>query len=197
MLSDKWVTYQEWNEAVAAVIYPFVDDSRPVYMDLPDKTLQKIADEAGHAGDPKAGLVAAVRACVATGSEFWLRPLVRRQMQWFEEEPDEVPPPCLAYLAVTVLAAEEMGSAGSGLAHNAYYPRLARSVQYVGGVPMEVRQPLARKARGCPRIADRLRAVLPLCRLADFSSPGSRSRPATIPTVLRAVRSCAWRRGLA
>jgi hypothetical protein len=126
VLSDKWVTYQEWNEAVAAVIYPFVDDSRPVYMDLPDKTLQKIADEAGHAGDPKAGLVAAVRACVATGSEFWLRPLVRRQMQWFEEEPDEVPPPCLAYLAVTVLAAEEMGSAGSGLAHNAYYPRLAR-----------------------------------------------------------------------
>lgn len=102
-------------------------------MDLEDEELEKIAAAAGYSGSNIAAELPRVVRAVTVGSEgkFSLRILDVRSRGWIVrnlKKPSVEPPPCLAFLAVTVLAAEEMGSDGD-LAASAYYARLARLLQ--------------------------------------------------------------------
>ncbi|WP_280332722.1 hypothetical protein [Nocardia wallacei] len=128
-VSEVWAQYLAWNDAVADVIYPFSDDGQPAYMDMELAELHAIAEHSGHAGeDPKDALAAIVRA--ATGGAngiFSLGSLATRTKIWSSSREKRLgPPPCLAFLAVTVLAAEDMGNTHDDIAGHAYYARLAK-----------------------------------------------------------------------
>lgn len=127
-----WDDYLKWNAAVADVIYPFRNEA-PAYMDLEADELGAIAERAGHSGpDPDKALAKAVRAVVVDWDDkLHLHPLEVRTSAWKGRHDIELPPPCLAFLAVTALAAEDMGQSKDKLAAQAYYPRLARRL----GVP--------------------------------------------------------------
>nr|WP_046283352.1 hypothetical protein [Mycobacterium sp. UM_NZ2] len=131
--NSKWDEYLRWNAAIADVIYPFGNDAAPAYMDLEADELAAIAEQAEHNGpDPDKALTKAVReVAVDWDDTLHLQPLEFRTSAWQGRNNNEAPPPCLAFLAVSVLAAEDMGQSEERLAANAYYPRLARRL----GVP--------------------------------------------------------------
>lgn len=125
-----WSQYLAWNQAIADVIYPIAEDPGPAYMDLEDEELQKIAAAAGYAGADIRGELARVVRAVTSGSDgrFTLAQVIARTRGWApgaRKKRQAEPPPCLGFLAVTVLAAEAMGD-DEDLAPNAYYARLAR-----------------------------------------------------------------------
>lgn len=130
--ADKWDAYLTWNNSIADVIYPFGNEA-PAYMDLESDELAAIAERAGYSGpDPDKALGEVVRSVVVDwDNKLHLRPLVFRTTEWKRRGDRDVPPPCLAFLAVTALAAEDMGQSDDKFAPNAYYPRLARRL----GVP--------------------------------------------------------------
>lgn len=124
-----WDDYLPWNDAVADVIYPPSDDAQPAYMDVEAAELRAIAEHAGHVGeDPRGALAAAVRAVTAgDNGNFSLERLNVRTKMWSSSKKTRPePPPCLAFLAVTALAAEDMGTSDDDIAGNAYYARLAK-----------------------------------------------------------------------
>ncbi|WP_142282746.1 hypothetical protein [Mycobacterium aquaticum] len=122
-----WAEYLEWNDAVAQVLYPMTDASLPVYMDMEVAELQKIAEYArDESGDPRKALTRAVRAASVHKGKIDLGALVQRTAAWSRTKDRNMPPPCLAFLAVTALAAEDMGITDDDIAGNAYYARLAR-----------------------------------------------------------------------
>ncbi|BBY01508.1 hypothetical protein [Mycobacterium seoulense] len=130
--NNQWDEYLKWNTAVADVIYPFGNEAA-AYMDLEANELADIAERAGQPGpDPDKALAEAVRAVVVDcDDKLHLHPLEFRTSAWKRCTDIELPPPCLAFLAVSALAAEDMGQSGDKLAAHAYYPRLARRL----GVP--------------------------------------------------------------
>ncbi|GFG95405.1 hypothetical protein [Mycobacterium timonense] len=130
--SAEWDAYLKWNAAVADVVYPFGNEA-PAYMDLEADELAAIAEHAGHPGpDPGKALTNAVRAVVVDWDDkLHLHPLVLRTAAWKGLDDIALPPPCVAFLAVSTLAAEDMGQSKDKLAPHAYYPRLARRL----GVP--------------------------------------------------------------
>ncbi|GAB92719.1 hypothetical protein ACSJLP_24465 [Gordonia rhizosphera NBRC 16068] len=121
-----WTNYLAWNTAVADVVYPETSEPAPAYMDLDDDQLRLIASQAGYDGtDPAARLASVVRAVTARQGRLSLRTIVRETRIWHKKATLQEAPPCIAFLAVTVLAAEDMGNTSEGLASNAYYARLA------------------------------------------------------------------------
>ncbi|WP_156665102.1 hypothetical protein [Rhodococcus sp. 852002-51564_SCH6189132-a] len=98
----------------------------PAYMDLEQDLIDEIAVAAeGHSDSSRTSLVDVVRGVtVEEGDTFSLAKIVVATRAMPSQSLRE--PPCLAFLAVTVMAAEEMGKAGEGLAPHAYYARLAR-----------------------------------------------------------------------
>lgn len=123
-----WTAYDRWNYAVAETVYPETEEAAPVYLDLEDDLLAAVATRAGWAGDPREGLSATVRDVVVDRGEFTLRPLNKRLRMWRREKSTE-PPPVLAFLALTVQAAEDMAKDDNFRA-TAYYPRLASLLDY-------------------------------------------------------------------
>lgn len=125
--ASDWEHYLRWNDAVAEVIYPIGSEALPSYMDLEEAELCSIAELAGHAGgEPAKALAEAVRAVtVDKNGNFRLARLDASTKLWARKK-DKQPPPCVAFLAVTVLAAEDMGDSEEDLAPTAYYARLAR-----------------------------------------------------------------------
>lgn len=123
-----WVDYLRWNDAVAEVLYPIVDDAVPVYMDMEPAELRRVAEHAGcHSGDPREALTKAVRAVTVDRFDYVdFAPLVRHTSAWTRKKDRKAPPPCLGVLAVTALAAEDMGNTDDDIAGNAYYARLAK-----------------------------------------------------------------------
>ncbi|ORV14880.1 hypothetical protein [Mycobacterium celatum] len=125
--NTQWDEYLKWNAATAEVIYPVGNEAVPAYMDLETNELDAIAELARYTGpDPDKALAKAVRAVVVDGDKLDLQSLEFRTSAWNGRNNNEVPPPCLAFLAVSVLAAEDMGQSEEKLAAHAYYPRLAR-----------------------------------------------------------------------
>src|SRR5690242_14881574 len=108
MTSVDWAPYDRWNDAVADTVYPEVDGATPVYLDLEEDLLAAVAAHAGWGGDPREGLCAAVRHAVIHSHEFTLTWLNLRLRHWRLGDRRE-PPPILAFLALTVQAAEDMG----------------------------------------------------------------------------------------
>lgn len=123
--TERWQRYLAWNEAVAEVVYPATDEVVPAYMDLEEDIVRSIAAAAGEAGsDARKVLAETVRAVTVDEHGFSLEKVANRTRRWAVRSVE--PPPCLAFLALTVVAAEDMGNAEEGLAPTAYYPRLAR-----------------------------------------------------------------------
>lgn len=129
VVSSAWEVYLQWNDAVVEVIYPASDDGQPAYMDMEVAELRAIAQKAGYVGeDPREALAAAVRAVtVNSNGNFSLEHLDVRTKMWSSSKRKRLEaPPCLAFLTVTVLAAEDMGTADDDIAGHAYYARLAK-----------------------------------------------------------------------
>ncbi|MBF6243293.1 hypothetical protein IU471_06815 [Nocardia elegans] len=123
--TEPWQRYLAWNTAVAEVVYPETDEAVPAYMDLEDEVIRQIAAEAGaDLPDPRKALAEAVRAVTVDTQGFSLTKLTSRTRRWPIRSVEA--PPCLAFLALTVVAAENMGNSDEGLASTAYYARLAR-----------------------------------------------------------------------
>ena len=124
-----WDDYDAWNSAIATVLFSSEMAGVPAYMDLDENTMRQIAELAvGSSDDPEAGLLDAVRSTLGVTDELrqMFRPHRNRLAKWKSElahstQPPE-PPPVLALLAVTVLAAEAMGR--GEVAANAYFVHL-------------------------------------------------------------------------
>lgn len=117
--------YLGWNEAIGAVLLDGRFASRPAYLQLEPSILDEVAAAAGHEADddPRASLVAAVRATLGrdrVANPFLLH--IAQAEQW-EESGREGFPPCLGLLSVLVLAAQDMISDEQHASHN-YYGRL-------------------------------------------------------------------------
>jgi hypothetical protein len=123
MTRADWGWYDRWNDAVADTVYPKVDDAAPAYLDLEEDLLATVAEHAGWEGDPRTGFCLAVRGVVIQFDEFTLDGLNSRLREWHRSD-RTAPPPVLAFLALTVQAAEEMGQDDT-FSTTAYYPRLA------------------------------------------------------------------------
>jgi hypothetical protein len=119
-----WALYHRWNDAFAEVAYGSGQAGLPVYLDLEDELLEKVAVSAGLGLDePRKQLVAAVRSTLGLptsqgGIFHWHR---SRLGSWRPSGGE--PPPVIALLSLLTLAAEEMRE-GDGFAANNYYDRL-------------------------------------------------------------------------
>ncbi|WP_139104557.1 hypothetical protein [Gordonia sp. UCD-TK1] len=123
---QRWIRYLEWNAAVAEVVYPETDEAVPAYMDLEQDLLSRVAAAAGdQSSSPRTALAEVVRGVTIEDiGAFSLAKVAAETRKWSRRSIIE--PPCLAFLALTVVAAEEMGNTEEGLASHAYYARLAR-----------------------------------------------------------------------
>ncbi|MCH9733106.1 MAG: hypothetical protein K0U78_00885 [Actinomycetia bacterium] len=129
--SQAWLQYRAWNTAVAEVIYPVVTDPVPAYMDLEDEELARIAAAADYHGtDVTDALALAVQAVTSDRvGRFSLSAVAAETRLWVArnaKKAEAEAPPCLAFLALTVIAAESMGNDEEDIASLAYYARLAR-----------------------------------------------------------------------
>lgn len=121
-----WEEYDRWNAAIADVVFSPAQGGLPVYLDLEDDLLKKVSEAAGHDGrDAEDALVAAVAGTVKHGAVQSDILRGHRQRVWKWEQGAQVqPPPVLAFLAATSLAAERMAQ-GEGMSSTNYYGRLA------------------------------------------------------------------------
>ncbi|UER54604.1 hypothetical protein HJG43_08710 [Kineosporiaceae bacterium SCSIO 59966] len=111
------------------MVYPSREDAVPVYLDLEDEVLDRLASAAGHEGSARDGLRDAVTAVTVSRGIFSLGRLSAEARAWRQSRDRRHPPPWLAFLAITVLAAEAMGAADDGFNQNNYYARLCSLLQ--------------------------------------------------------------------
>lgn len=130
---NSWHEYQRWNQAVASAAFPELEDPSPVYLDLDSDALSVIASGAQYEGEARDGLRDAVRGVTVRGRSFSLDRVWAQHLVWMSGGDQMSPPPTLALLALTVLAAEDMGSAGDDISPLAYYPRLCALL----GLPLD------------------------------------------------------------
>jgi hypothetical protein len=132
-----WQAYDEWNSALAAVVYTPESAHQPVYLDVEDELLARIGKRLGITAEPSAladQLCTAVRQTLVLGDtsdwgsvfsrhrerlDVWHGRMLRRGASVDD------PPPVLALLAVFARAAELMEHDEEFRA-TAYYPRLAQ-----------------------------------------------------------------------
>lgn len=123
-----WAKYDEWNEAIAEVVFPELEIPKPVYLDLEDELLEELGLRMGIATEKVAidlaSVVSATLRHEGGPAAVFSRHMVR--MRRWANEKRRVVPPFLAVLAVFSIAAEKM-TAGDGMSSNNYYGRL-RSV---------------------------------------------------------------------
>lgn len=122
----EWARYARWNLAVAQVVFSEAQAGLPVYLDLEDDVIARMADLVGEvAGDHADNLASAVAATIdRQGGASRLFINHRALVQQWERSEQVDHPPHLAFLAVLSLAAERMAE-GDGMASNNYYGRLA------------------------------------------------------------------------
>lgn len=123
-IQDRWASYNQWNAAIAGVVYGPDAAGVPVYLDLEDDVLRSVAAEVDSSSiEPRDALCAAVRATLnrPDHSAGIFGGHHARILRWRVESGD--PPPDLALLGVLSLAAEDMRE-GDGFKANNYYDRL-------------------------------------------------------------------------
>lgn len=117
-------TYLDWNIAIADVVFPVTDIPEPVYLDLEDDVLEDIGERLDVvSNEVERALCTSVRETLDVGSAKPFRQHTTALWRWSQDRTLD-PPPVLAVLAVTSLAAERM-SAGDGMSASNFYGRLA------------------------------------------------------------------------
>lgn len=121
--------YLAWNHAIFQTVFTNRNDGQPVYLDLDDEVLNAIRKNAGLPSDVEIeSLISAVRRSLALSAAQTkiFGPISAALRDWNQNfianYETAGPPPILSLLAVTVLAAEKMGSGDH--AANAYYDHL-------------------------------------------------------------------------
>lgn len=120
----EWATYARWNSALAAEFFDGRHGGRPVYLDLEDDVLARVAESAGadpsHAPDEE--LIRAVRPTLGltTGTSLFGYH-VKRLIRW-QRGDRQSPPPIVGVLAFQSLVAERMRS-DEDLSSANYYGR--------------------------------------------------------------------------
>ncbi|QGF22606.1 hypothetical protein [Raineyella fluvialis] len=125
-LSERWATYAAWNQAIADVMFPELDEPAPVYLDFEDDRMEALASAAGVApGEVEAELAAAVLGVLdlTEGPAAVLRTIRSRTRNWYGQGDWQNPPPMLAFLSVLCMAAEKMAGSDEYAANN-FYGRL-------------------------------------------------------------------------
>ncbi|QNP56566.1 hypothetical protein [Tessaracoccus defluvii] len=117
------ITYDEWNRAIADVVYPEQPEAAPVYLALDESTLAELGAVFDLPQDQVVGELArsVKHELRATRGAADLRSVTRRLDQWRARRsgPHE-PPPVLAFLTVLCLAAERMANDSDMAAANFY-----------------------------------------------------------------------------
>ena len=123
--AQAWARYQAWNDAIETEFFDGQSAGRPVYLDMEDEVVVRLAESAGADGDPRSEFARAVMPTLYLPSESGGRLLdlhCSRLRRWRRER-QAMAPPCLAALALFSLAAEGMRGDGVFGANN-YYARL-------------------------------------------------------------------------
>jgi len=124
-----WLVYRRWNRAIAETVFAFDVAGLPVYLDLEEDLLDRLARGANADGAPRRELAVAARATLEL--EGGRTSVFRRHQNlvrlWRLGSPREVPP-TLALLALLSLAAEVMRS-GEGMSASNYYGRLCELLE--------------------------------------------------------------------
>ena len=115
--------YIAWNRALAAHFFNGDLADTPVYLDMEQETLQRVADEVGGvSGDPVAVLIEAVRSALHLEGRGNTFALLSAHLEAWDGSPRS-DPPFIALLCVFSLAAEGMRS-DTNFTGNNYYGRL-------------------------------------------------------------------------
>jgi hypothetical protein len=126
---DKWVTYSRWNSALAGEFFGGRYGGRPVYIDLEDDALARVAEVVGLEADQSAApaLICAVRPTLGlTSGTSLFGAHVARLRTWRRGDRDS-PPPIIGVLAFQSLVAEGMRSDDDFRASN-YYGRFLQTL---------------------------------------------------------------------
>lgn len=124
-----WTEYDQWNDAISAVVFSQEMSGVPVYLDLDDDVLEALATQISiEQRGAKDSLQLAVRRTLHFGGklEDLFLPHLGRLSKWRHDlrshTTTPLAPPILPLLAVTVVAAEAMGT--GDVATSAYFPHL-------------------------------------------------------------------------
>ena len=140
-----WGEYEKWNDAIAREIFNENTAGQPVYLDLEEDVLARVATRVGlnSGSDPANAFVASVRATLRapTRSATIFNAHTVAAGLW-KLRGESTPPPCIGLLAVLSLVAEEMRRSAEFAGSN-YYGRLAKTLD----VPRESLKRLTRDFR--------------------------------------------------
>ena len=131
----KWEGYDRWGSAIAEEFFSGRHGSRPVYLDLEEEMLGRVAAslELPSSGDPAAELIAAVRATLSLDRDGPLFAEHAARLAAWRKSDRSTPPPVIALLAYFSLVAEHMRAEGDLAASNYY----GRFVSMLGGDPLD------------------------------------------------------------
>jgi hypothetical protein len=126
-----WSAYDGWNAAVAEVFFGGDSRGRPVYLDLEDEPLSRIASSVGSTlrtarDDLRAAVLPTLRLDGNWGERVFSEH-ARRAVAWEAAETGD-PPPCCGLLAFFSMVAEEMRGDDKFRATN-YYGRLCTALE--------------------------------------------------------------------
>ena len=126
-----WAEYEAWNASVEAEFFDGTWAGRPIYLDMEDDVLARIAERAGADGEPREAFKEVVRPTLYLWpeKEGYLLDLHARRLRRWQQTRTEGPPPCLAILAFFALAADGMRT-GETFRSNNYYARLSQSLGF-------------------------------------------------------------------
>lgn len=126
-----WARYDRWGAAIAEEFFGGKYGSRPVYLDLEQEALRRIAGSAGIAPGrtPADELIAAVGATICLDGDGLLFAEHSRRLAAWRRGDRSTPPPVVALLAYFSLVAERMRAEGDLAASNYY----GRFVSMLGG----------------------------------------------------------------
>ena len=124
---EQWSRYDRWNAAIAHEFFAGRYGGRPVYLDLEDAALTRIAADAGEStSDPSATLVEVLRPTLYLRQRLSVFSDHRLRLRQWLMNPTG-PPPVLAVLALLSLVAEQMKTDEDFRASN-YYGRFVRTL---------------------------------------------------------------------
>jgi hypothetical protein len=133
MTPPGWEAYEAWNAGIEREIFSGQWAGQPVYLDLEEEVLERIAQTAGgDGGDPAESLMAAVRPTLhplPDGIGLFAEHL-KRERKW-RQEGSHGTPPFLAVLAFLSLVAEGMRTDEVFRSSN-YYGRLENALGVEG-----------------------------------------------------------------